>query len=794
MWGRFLRHSTAPRARRPGRRLVLEPLEDRCLPATIVVAPATSISTIAQAAAVAKNGDTIQIQAATYTSQEAVFTQNNLTIEGVGGTPIFNDSGYALSNEKGIFDIKGNNVTVIGIEFEYAHDISGSEGDNFAGIRGEGNTLTLQNCSFFHCDDGILINNDANFTTDNNVLMVTGCEFGFNGYGDGFSHNMYIGEITSFTLESSYSHDANQGHLVKSRALTTNLLYDDIEDGTTGGDSSAIDIPYGGNAYLIGNVIVRSASASNHNIITFDDENGPAQYAQQFYAVSNTFVNNFGGGTYVVVSNTPTTVDMTNNIFAGGGTLLSSSVGTPANNLVSNSPGFVNQAGGDYHLAAGSAAIGKAIDPGSSSGGVALKPAFEYVAPLSDTVRYTALDIGAFEFQNNPVSSASTTSLATSNASVQAGTSVTFTATVNSTTAGTITGSVTFKDGTTTLGVGTISGGQATYSTSSLAVNVHSITAVYGGDSNYTGSTSSALSQTITQATSTVSVGASAAVVGAGQAVTFTATVTSSTGIAATGTVTFKEGSATVGTGTLSSGQASFGTSSLTPGSHNIVAVYGGDGNVQGNTSSAVNVLVDSLTVTTPQSLSVNENSSGAGNVLTGASATITAVAGTFATGHGSVTIASDGSYTYTPAVGYAGSDSFSFQAQTAHASASGSVTVTVNHVNVLTVLTPQSLASMKTATAQAMCSPAPPMVKAPPLPRSRRRSSPRTVPRSSPATVRIPTRPLPATMAATVFPSPPRPSMTAAAARSTSPSCRCPCSRPRLPPSSASEGAIYSR
>ena len=52
-------------------------------------------------------------------------TQSNLTIEGVGGTPIFNDNGYTIPNQKGIFDIKGNNVTVENITFEYAHDLTG---------------------------------------------------------------------------------------------------------------------------------------------------------------------------------------------------------------------------------------------------------------------------------------------------------------------------------------------------------------------------------------------------------------------------------------------------------------------------------------------------------------------------------------------------------------------------------------------------------------------------------------------------------------------------------------------
>jgi hypothetical protein len=76
------------------------------------------------------------------------------------------------------------------------------------------------------------------------------------------------------------------------------------------------------------------------------------------------------------------------------------------------------------------------------------------------------------------------------------GASVTFTATVKST-GGTPTGKVTFKDGATTLGTGTLSGGKATFSTSALPVATHSITAVYGGSVNFSGSTSAALSQVV---------------------------------------------------------------------------------------------------------------------------------------------------------------------------------------------------------------------------------------------------------------------------------------------------------
>src|SRR5262249_3163435 len=80
---------------------------------------------------------------------------------------------------------------------------------------------------------------------------------------------------------------------------------------------------------------------------------------------------------------------------------------------------------------------------------------------------------------------------------------VTFTATVSA--SGTPTGTVTFNDGATTLGTATLNNsGQATFATSALAVGSHTITASYGGDAAFLGSTSAPLTQSIdpTQVTS----------------------------------------------------------------------------------------------------------------------------------------------------------------------------------------------------------------------------------------------------------------------------------------------------
>jgi len=71
------------------------------------------------------------------------------------------------------------------------------------------------------------------------------------------------------------------------------------------------------------------------------------------------------------------------------------------------------------------------------------------------------------------------------------GQSVTFTATVNPQFSGTVTGSVTFYDGTTALKIAYLSGAVAKFTTSTLTVGSHTITATYNGSTNFDGSSGS---------------------------------------------------------------------------------------------------------------------------------------------------------------------------------------------------------------------------------------------------------------------------------------------------------------
>jgi hypothetical protein len=137
------------------------------------------------------------------------------------------------------------------------------------------------------------------------------------------------------------------------------------------------------------------------------------------------------------------------------------------------------------------------------------------------------------------------------------------------------TGTVQFLNGTTVLGTVTLAGG-----TAGIPAQQGSFTAVYSGDTNFSGSTSGVVTQS-TPSSTALTLSSSLNPSSLGQAVTFTAQINTSGGVSGapspTGTVQFFDGTKLLGTATVSSGQAAFTTSALGGGSHSIIAQYGGD-------------------------------------------------------------------------------------------------------------------------------------------------------------------------------------------------------------------------
>ena len=250
------------------------------------------------------------------------------------------------------------------------------------------------------------------------------------------------------------------------------------------------------------------------------------------------------------------------------------------------------------------------------------------------TVQYAGDNLNLSQQSNivNLVVQLATTSttIATSNANVIVGTSITFSSHVVSTNGPPPTGTVAFMDGSTLLGTGTVgylSGntttGNATFTTSTLAPGTHSITAVYSGDTYNGTSTSTILVQTVQQIGTLTTVSSDTNPTSAGATVHLTATVSIASGFTADGvlggTVTFTSGATTLGTGTLNaSGQVTIPVSSLNAGSDTIIASFGGSTNYA--TSSSVG-LVEIVAQTSTMTALVDSSST----VAVGQSETFTA-------------------------------------------------------------------------------------------------------------------------------------------------------------------------
>jgi len=163
-------------------------------------------------------------------------------------------------------------------------------------------------------------------------------------------------------------------------------------------------------------------------------------------------------------------------------------------------------------------------------------------------------------------------------------------------------------DGTITYHLST-AGGTVITTGATLPLGANTICAVWAPASSYAldynGSSTCQSFTVINTQPTTATLAANANPVFSTNSVTFTATVTPTSGtIVPTGTVTFLDGTTVIGTGTLSasgSGASAIAKLTLTTlpaGSQSITAVYAGDTNNQASTSAAVGEVVEDFSVT----------------------------------------------------------------------------------------------------------------------------------------------------------------------------------------------------
>ena len=238
----------------------------------------------------------------------------------------------------------------------------------------------MRDCTFIQNENGILTSDQPDAQ-----LEIENSEFAYNGHGDGFSHNLYVGAIARLSVKGSYFHHAKSGHLLKSRAAVNHIFYNRLTDETGGSASYELEFANGGIAHVVGNIIQQGSQTAHRRIVSFGAE-GNLWPRNELYLVNNTLVDNRPqGGVFLHVKPKGVTVSAVNNVLVGRGKLDSAAPGSYLNNFTVDWEEFEQAAREDYRLKRGSNLVGKVLQPGSTNG-INLQPQAEYVHPQSTKV------------------------------------------------------------------------------------------------------------------------------------------------------------------------------------------------------------------------------------------------------------------------------------------------------------------------------------------------------------------------------------------------------------------------
>jgi hypothetical protein len=262
----------------------------------------------------AGNGDTVIIADGDY-QECAVWKASNLTIKAqTPGKVIIHDQSCS---GKGIFVITGNNVTVEGITLRGAKVPDG----NGAGIRFEGSGLTLRNMTFIDNQNGILTNPSAQ-----SAILIENSLFDGNGTCEnagGCGHGIYVGETAKLTVRTSRFLRTMHGHHIKSRAVTTIIENNIIDDGADGTASYAIQFAQGGDGRIVNNTIIKGPNAENRFAAIYIGGEGDNPFTAPVLVSNNRFTNKTSAKPFFVYNKSPNTVRILKNIITGPAVLVS---------------------------------------------------------------------------------------------------------------------------------------------------------------------------------------------------------------------------------------------------------------------------------------------------------------------------------------------------------------------------------------------------------------------------------------------------------------------------------------
>jgi hypothetical protein len=258
---------------------------------TLLVGPDEALKVPSAAAGVAADGDTIEIapQEGGYFDC-AIWRASRLTIEGRGPGVVITDK---TCEGKALFVISGDDVTVRNLTLQRAR----VPDNNGAGIREEGENLTIESCRFLNNQSGILA-----VSSPRSTITIRDSEFVNNGRCEPCVHSVMVDRVAALNILRSRFRAGSGGDYVRSLAHVTSLEANEMIDGPDGISVHLVELPGGGSLVMRDNALERGPrSHADLAAVSIMAASG-ALPVDRISFTHNRFENDTGG-TVVVLQN-----------------------------------------------------------------------------------------------------------------------------------------------------------------------------------------------------------------------------------------------------------------------------------------------------------------------------------------------------------------------------------------------------------------------------------------------------------------------------------------------------------
>jgi hypothetical protein len=300
-----------------------------------------------------------------------------------------------------------------------------------------GQHITIRNCTIHDSGNGLFV---GIFNGDTQDVLVDGNYLYDNGnVGSAFEHNNYTAAVGIVFQRNHFGplRPGCDGNNLKDRSIGTVIRYNWIESGNrqldlvdAEDDPALTSDPRYRTTFVYGNVLIEPDGAGNSQIVHYGGDSGDTSIYRKgvLHFYDNTVVSTRSGNTTLLrLSTNEETADVRDNVvyvtasgdhlamldadgalelrrnwlktgFVSSHGALTGTITTPVSNVVGAAPGFVDEAGQDFHLTAGSPArdVATGLNPAVLPANDVVR---QYVKHQSDEARPSdgAPDVGAFE-------------------------------------------------------------------------------------------------------------------------------------------------------------------------------------------------------------------------------------------------------------------------------------------------------------------------------------------------------------------------------------------------------------